>query len=57
MRVARKLLITAFVFVGSIPPAFCQETGFLNRSVTIDTAEYRYQVYLPREFRQGVRGQ
>ena len=52
MRVARKLLITAFVFVGSIPHAFCQETGFLNRSVTIDTAEYRYQVYLPREFRQ-----
>jgi predicted peptidase len=28
----------------------CQETGFLNRSVTIDGAEYRYQVYVPRDY-------
>lgn len=26
------------------------ETGFLNRTVTINRTEYRYQVYVPREF-------
>jgi len=26
------------------------ETGFLNRSVTVNGAEYRYVVYVPREF-------
>ena len=27
------------------------ETGFLNRAVAIEGAEYRYQVYVPREYR------
>lgn len=27
-----------------------QETGFLNRTVTINRTEYRYQIYVPREF-------
>jgi predicted peptidase len=26
------------------------ETGFLNRTLVIDGEEYRYQVYVPREF-------
>jgi hypothetical protein len=26
------------------------EAGFLNRSVVVDGDEYRYQVYVPREF-------
>ncbi len=26
------------------------ETGFLNRALTIDGDEYRYQVFVPREF-------
>ena len=26
------------------------ETGFLNRSVLVDVAQYRYQVYVPRQF-------
>lgn len=26
------------------------ETGFMNRSVTVSGVEYRYQVYVPREF-------
>jgi predicted peptidase len=29
------------------------ETGFLNRTLVMDGDEYRYQVYVPREFRRG----
>ena len=28
------------------------ETGFLNRALVLDGDEYRYQVYVPREFRR-----
>jgi predicted peptidase len=28
------------------------ETGFLNRSVVVDATEYRYQVYVPREYKR-----
>ena len=28
------------------------ETGFLNRTLILDGDEYRYQVYVPREFRR-----
>ena len=52
MRVAQQVVIIGAVFMASIRPVFCQETGFLNRSVTIDTTDYRYQVYVPREFRR-----
>jgi predicted peptidase len=31
------------------------ETGFLNRSLVLDGVEYRYQVYVPREFRRSTR--
>ena len=30
------------------------ETGFLNRSVLVDAAEYRYQVYVPRQFERST---
>ncbi len=30
------------------------ETGFLNRAVRLDGIEYRYQVYVPREFRRST---
>ena len=31
-------------------PSTGHETGFLNRTVTVSGVEYRYQVYVPREF-------
>ncbi|MGQ0766949.1 MAG: prolyl oligopeptidase family serine peptidase [Gemmatimonadota bacterium] len=52
MRVAPKLLIVIALFVASTGPVASQETGFLDRSVTIDAVGYRYQVYVPREFRR-----
>jgi len=30
------------------------ETGFLNRIVLVDGVEYRYQVYVPRDFRRSM---
>jgi predicted peptidase len=30
------------------------ETGFLNRAVRVNGVEYRYQVYVPREFRRST---
>jgi predicted peptidase len=31
------------------------ETGFLNRTLSIENSEYRYQVYVPREFTRSTR--
>ena len=57
MIVSRKLLIVRAVFavaalnVGAVAAAAQRaETGFLNRSVTVGGSEYRYVVYVPREF-------
>src|SRR5947207_15103542 len=33
-----------------LPPA--QETGFLNRKVELNGASYRFQIYVPEEFRR-----
>jgi predicted peptidase len=52
LRVARTLVIAVAVFAASIRAVVCQETGFLNRSVTVEDANYRYQVYVPREFQR-----
>src|SRR5260370_27564436 len=30
------------------------ETGFLNRTVLVDGVEYRYQVYVPRDFQRST---
>jgi predicted peptidase len=51
MRVAGKFLIAAgFVSLASAT-ARSQTTGFLDRSVTVDNVEYRYQVYVPSAYR------
>jgi predicted peptidase len=47
------LRLAAALFLVSSCSAVAQtiETGFLNRSVSVDGVEYRYQVYVPRDFR------
>src|SRR3981081_2863130 len=49
------LRTVAFGAAGVVP-ALPQtaETGFLNRTVRLDGGEYRYQVYVPRDFRRSV---
>jgi poly(3-hydroxybutyrate) depolymerase len=37
------------------PPEPRQETGFLNRTLTLHGVAYRFQVYLPESFRQEAR--
>lgn len=44
------LAAMALVSVSSSASAQAIETGFLNRSVRVDGVEYRYQVYVPRDF-------
>jgi predicted peptidase len=51
MRLAGKLLLAVVALLAGSPAVHCQETGFLDRSVRVDTTEYRYQVYVPREYR------
>ena len=50
MKLTRTVLIIVSFF--AVIPAAAQkrETGFLNRSLTVGGIEYRYQVYVPREF-------
>lgn len=44
------LLFLAFVEVSAVHAAAQKvETGFLNRALVLDGAEYRYQAYVPRE--------
>jgi predicted peptidase len=48
----RLLFSIAFVFACNLlgaPGAIASESGFLNRSVTVAGAEYRYQVYVPAQ--------
>src|SRR5262245_38360652 len=47
----RQILVVVVVVLLYVGPATAQETGFLNRSVSVDGSAYRYQVYVPREFR------
>ena len=52
MRLVRILVgLVAPIAVG-VGALSAQETGFLNRLVAIDRVEYRYQVYVPREFQR-----
>jgi predicted peptidase len=48
MKTLSSVLFLAFSLIGA-SPAHAQESGFLNRSVVVSGAEYRYQVYVPRE--------
>ena len=52
MRVLRTFVLVIAALSAGPGGASAQtsETGFLNRSVVIDGAEYRYQVYVPREY-------
>ena len=51
MRVLRTCVLLIAALSGPVgASAQTSETGFLNRSVVIDGAEYRYQVYVPREY-------
>src|SRR4051812_49047294 len=62
-RSLRLLAAALCLFWGMATPALCagkresrkhpaQETGFLNRKIQIGAATYRYQVYLPEEWRR-----
>jgi len=48
----RRVLFTFALLILAAPNLVAQkvETGFLNRSVFVNRSEYRYQVYIPREF-------
>jgi predicted peptidase len=49
-------LCLAFAGTGAVAAAAQKaETGFLNRALILDGDEYRYQVYVPREFRRGLK--
>jgi predicted peptidase len=43
------------LFIGTFPSAQSRETGFINRSLTVDGVERRYQVYVPYGYRAGMR--
>ena len=49
---AAVVFLALVIVLACVVPAGAQsrETGFLNRSVIVDGSEYRYQVYVPREF-------
>ncbi len=53
-RLVFAILLAAVFCATGAHEAFAQtiDTGFLNRAVFVDGVEYRYQVYVPREFRR-----
>ncbi len=46
----RTLLLTALLIIACAAPAQPIQTGFLDRSILVDGVEFRYQVYIPRDF-------
>src|SRR6266446_7226507 len=51
LTLVRTLFITAaLVFAATPVVAQKIETGFLDRAVVVNKTEYRYQVFVPREF-------
>ena len=46
----RTLLLTALLIIACAAPAQPIQTGFLDRSILVDGVEFRYQVYVPRDF-------
>jgi predicted peptidase len=51
VKIFRALLTLAVLaFTATNAAAQKDETGFLNRSVFVNKSEYRYQIYVPREF-------
>lgn len=49
------LALVAMLALGLAPPAQARETGFLDRTVTVDGKAYAFQVYVPRSFQPGAR--
>lgn len=45
------LALTVFAMASGTAAARAVETGFLDRSVTVDGVSYRYQVYVPVDYR------
>lgn len=45
------LALTVFAMASGTDAAMAVETGFLDRSVTVDGVDYRYQVYVPIDYR------
>ena len=54
MRIVRTIILAVATLVASVGSISAQETGFLNRSILVDGAEYRYQVYVPRGFQRSI---
>ena len=55
MKTTRALLVTVASFcVAASATAQTADTGFLNRSVVVEGADYAYQVYVPRGYRPSV---
>ncbi|MBL8773029.1 MAG: prolyl oligopeptidase family serine peptidase [Phenylobacterium sp.] len=49
----RWMLALAALFVLAAPSAALAETGFLDRTITVDGKAYAYQVYVPRQLAKG----
>jgi len=43
--------LASLLILGSVPAVARVETGFLDRTVSVDGSSYRYQVYVPADFR------
>lgn len=53
MQPARALAIATLIAT-SVGPLSGEETGFLNRSISIEGTEYRYQIYVPPNFQRST---
>ncbi len=54
MAISGAVLVVTLLLSPGIGSAHATETGFLNRSVVVDSTEYRYQVYVPRDYQSSV---
>ena len=52
MSIANAVLVTAILLSPTVCSAQVTETGFLDRSLTLDGVEYAYTVYVPRNYRE-----
>ena len=48
------LIVATLLISAGSASAQSAETGFLNRSVVVEETEYRYQVYVPREYKRST---
>lgn len=51
MRLTGTLVLAVVALLAGSKAVRCQETGFLDRSVRVDTTNYLYQVFVPRGYR------